>query len=324
MKKNTCPLRIQLHPGKKLSDHKRLVVGLLLVMASASGAAQAQESSELFSISGSLEAGTEYNSNVSVSEIESASGESDMAAAIDAALDMNWKPSERLSIDAGYSLTSRRYDDFDAFDLDMHLLYGDVSYDFEQFTLGANYYYADAQLGGDDFLTLKQQSLYAGKLLNDSLYLRGALNFSDKDFNNFSARNADSEGVSIDAFWFFNQGQSTVVLGYAYDNEDTRSAAFAYDADTLRTRFTHRFAWNGRESNVQLGGRAQFRDYKGITPSIGRPRDDRQFVVDARVEVKLMPWLSVFGNVERGDYSSRLSSADYTENRIGAGLKLAF
>jgi len=32
----------------------------------------------------------------------------------------------------------------------------------------------------------------------------------------------------------------------------------------------------------------------------------------------------VFGNVERGDYSSRLSSADYTENRIGAGLKLAF
>lgn len=314
------------HPFTIESSCRELALGVAILLAPGltGSFVYAQDSSEPFSISGSLEAGTEYNSNVSVSELESASGESDMAATIDAALDMNWKPSERLSVDAGYSLTSRQYDDFDAFDLDMHLLYGDVSYDFDQFTLGANYYFADAELGGDDFLTLKQQSLYAGKLLNDRLYLRGAFNFADKDFDNFSARNADSEGVSVDAFWFFNQGQSTVVVGYAFDNEDTRSPAFAYDADSLRARFTHRFAWNGRESNLQLGGRAQFRDYKGITPAIGRPRDDRQFVVDARIEVKLMPWLSVFGNVERGDYSSKLASADYTENRIGAGLKLAF
>lgn len=321
-------MKTRFHPQNLNSRFKKSVLAVAIcgaaAMSFAATALQAQTTDSQFSFSGSLEAGAEYNSNVSVSELESASGESDMAGAVDAALDMNWKPAERVSVDAGYSFTSRQYDDFDAFDLDMHLLYGDVSYELDLFTVGANYYFADAELGGDDFLTLKQSSLYAGKLFDERWYLRGALNFSDKDFDGFGARDADTEGLSLDAFWFFNQGMSTLVFGYAYDDEDTRSLAFAYEADTLRTRFTHRFAWNGRESNLQLGGRAQFRDYKGITPGLGAPRDDKQYVLDARIEVELLPWLAVTGQVERGDYRSRLASADYTENRVGAGLKVSF
>lgn len=315
-------------PNSLIFNQKFTVRGSLtassVLLGFLAAGAFAQSTNNSFTVSGSLEAGTEYNSNVSVSELESASGESDMAGALDAALDMNWKPAERISVDAGYSFTSRQYSDFDAFDLDMHLFYGDVSYELDLITVGANYYYADARLGGDDFLTLKQNSLYAGKLFNDSFYLRGALNRSEKDFDGFGARDADTEGLSMDAFWFFNEGMSTLVLGYAYDDENARSRAFAYESDTLRTRYTHRFSWNGRESSVQLGGRAQFRDYKGVTPEIGVPRDDKQYVLDARLEVKLLPWLAVIGQVERGDYRSRLSSADYTENRVGAGLELSF
>lgn len=295
-----------------------------ILLSLLAAAAQAQTTDSPFTFSGSLQAGTEYNSNVSVSELESASGESDMAAALDASVDMNWKASERVSVDAGYSLTSRQYDDFDDFDLDMHLLYGDLSYQLDQVTLGTNYYFADAQLGGDDFLTLKQSSLYAGRLFDERFYLRGALNVADKDFDGFEGRDADTQGVSLDAFWFFNQGMSTWVLGYSFDDEDARTPAFAYEADTVRTRYTHRFVWNGRESSVQLGGRAQLRDYIGITPAIGAPRDDKQYVLDARIEVKLMPWLAVIGELERGDYHSRLATADYRENRIGAGFELSF
>jgi hypothetical protein len=322
-------MRTHSHPGInkhtfKISVMTKAVLLGFVVTAATSVNVHAQNSGSPFTFSGSLEAGAEYNSNVSVSELESASGESDMAGALDAALDMNWKPAERVTVDAGYSFTSRQYDDFDAFDLDMHLLYGDVSYELDLFTVGANYYFADAQLGGDDFLTLKQRSLYAGKLFDERWYLRAALNFSDKDFDGFGARDASNEGLSLDAFWFFNQGMSTLVAGYAYEDEDTRADQFAYKADTLRTRFTHRFLWNGRESSLQLGGRAQFRDYQGITPDIGIARDDKQYVLDASVEVNLMPWLAVTGKVERGDYRSRLASADYTENRIKAGLKVSF
>jgi opacity protein-like surface antigen len=296
---------------------------ILLASASWTNTAQAQDT-DTFSISGSVSGGVEYNSNVSIAELESATGESDTAAIAEAALDLNWRPAERLSIDTGYSYSGSRYRDIDAFDLDLHLLYADVSYEFDSFSLGSNYYYADANLGGDDFLTLKQSSLYAGKLFSDQLYLRGALNFADKSFDNFPERNADSEGVSMDLFWFFNEGRSTLVLGYAHDDEDARDRAFSYTGNTLRLRYSNRFSVNGRNAEFQLGVRAQDRDYRGINPEIGVRRDDRQYLGDARLEVSLTSYLAIAAKLERADFRSNLASADYAENRASVSLKLAF
>lgn len=303
----------------------RSIAALALAIGAALSAhGLSAQTGEPLTLSGSVELGAEHNSNVSVSELESATGESDVAATLDAGFDASWQATERLSVDAGYSYSGRRYDEFDAFDLDLHLLYGDLSYDFDLFSLGTNYYYADARLGGDDFLTLKQYSVYAGKLFADQWYLRGALNFADKSFNNFAARDADSEGVSLDAFWFFNQGRSTLVFGYAFDDEDARVNAFSYRANTMRVRYTNRFNVIGKDAQLQLGVRVQDRDYRGITPEINARRDDRQYTTEARVEVSLNSYLSVSTQFERAAFRSNLASADYTENRVSASLKLAF
>jgi len=296
---------------------------VLLASACWINAALAQDA-DGFSVSGSVSGGVEYNSNVSITELESATGESDTAAIAEAALDLNWRPADRLSLDAGYSYSGSRYSDFDAFDLDLHLLYADVSYEFDSFSLGTNYYFADANLGGDDFLTLKQYSLYAGKLFTDQLYLRGALNFSDKSFDNFPQRNAKSDGLSMDLFWFFNQGRSTLVFGYAHEDEDARERAFSYAANTLRLRYSNRFTVDGKNAEFQLGMRAQDRDYRGISPEIGVRRGDRQYVGDARVEVSLNSYLAISAKLERADFRSNLASADYAENRASVSLKLAF
>lgn len=296
---------------------------LLIATGMASGVAIAQSSDE-FTVSGSLEAGAEYNSNVSVSELESATGESDTAGTLDAAVDANWQVTDRLSVDTGYSFSGERYQDFDAFDLDLHLLYGDVSYELDAFSLGSNYYYADANLGGDDFLTLKRYSFYAGKLFADQWFLRGALNFADKSFDDFAQRDADSEGLSLDAFWFFNAGRSNLVLGYAFDEEQARDTAFSYDADTLRLRYTHRFDLLGNDTELRLGTRWQDRSYQTVTPGLGARRDDRQHITDARLEMSLTEQLAAAVQLERGDYRSNLDSADYTENRASVSLTLSF
>ncbi|HDZ07802.1 surface lipoprotein assembly modifier [Pseudohongiella sp.] len=306
------------------STANRISTGLLLIATGiASGVAIAQGSDE-FTVSGSLEAGAEYNSNVSVSELESATGESDTAGTLDAAVDANWQATDRLSVDTGYSFSGERYQDFDSFDLDLHLLYGDVSYELDAFSLGSNYYYADANLGGDDFLILKQYSLYAGKLFADQWFLRGALNFADKSFDDFAQRDADSEGLSLDAFWFFNQGRSNLVLGYAFDEEQARDTAFSYDAETLRLRYTHRLDLLGNDTELRLGTRWQDRSYQSVTPALGARRDDRQHITDARLEMSLTEQLAVAAQLERGDYQSNLGSADYTENRASVSLKLSF
>jgi len=306
--------------------HQKHSLGLALVaaMSLSAGVAHAQNTSAPFTVSGTVAAGSQYTNNVSINEVEIASGNSDIAITVDADLNLKWRPTQQVTVDAGYNLSTRRYDDIDTFDLDKHQLYGDVSYNLGTYAIGANINYTDAQRDGNDFYSINQQSLYLLKPLNNNLTVRAALVFEDKDFDFLSARDADGEAVHIDGIWSLNQGRSDLVVGYAYHEEDARSSAFAYDADTIHARFTHRFSWNGRESNLQLGGEAQFRDYDGITPSIGRTRDDKHYMVDARVEVKLQPWLAVYGNVARGDFRSHLPSADYTQNIVGAGLKVDF
>lgn len=283
-----------------------------------------EQDDDNFSVSGSVELGAEYNSNLSVSELESASGRSDGAGVLDAALDLSWQPAPRVALDAGYSYSASRYSDLDSYDLDMHLLYADLSRDFGPFTLGANYYFADAGLGGDDFLELDQYSLYAGKLLNGNWYLRGALNFSDKAFATFAERDADNQGYSIEIFRFFEQGRSNLMLGYGYEDEETRAAPYAYEADSLRLRYSRRFSLASRDSRLQLGYRWQDRDYLNVTPLIGARRGDRRQVLDANLEVSMLEQLDLIGGWEYGNYRSNLDSADFNENRLSLSARLSF
>lgn len=296
---------------------------LIVPVAQAQEPAQ-QEQNQPLDFSGAVVIGAEHNNNLSVAELESASGRSDTAATLDANIDMSWQPDDRFAAAAGYSYSASRYQDLDSYDLDMHLLYADVSYDFDLVTLGGNYYYADADLGSDRFLELNQYSLYAGKLFGEKWYLRGAMNFTEKEFYVFDARNADNDGFGVDVYHFFNAGRSNVTLGYAYEDEDTRGPSFSYTADTLRLRLNHRFMLAERESRLQLGYRWQDRDYANITQSINAPRDDSQQVADVRLEVPMMEHVAVVGRWEHGNYQSRLASADFTDNRISLAVQLSF
>lgn len=297
-------------------------MGCAIALMTLSYQASAQE--EDFQITGSLGVGGEYNDNVSVSELESATGESDSATTVDGAIDLSWQANEKTNVTGGYSLSSQHYSEFEDFDMDMHLLYGDISYDLPFLTVGANHYFADAQLGGDDFLELNQSSVYAGKLINDQWYLRAALNVSDKEFTGFSGRNADTIGASLDAFWFFNQGNSSLVLAWAIDDEDAEQRQFAYTSNTIRLRYSHDTSLWGRVSEISAGIRNQVRDYDGITPSIGQTRDDEQLVADIEWSLNLTDHIATKAAFEHGDYSSRLPSADYQENRMRLGLELSF
>ncbi len=313
--------------GIKKAPHPLLTSVLGLAIAAPFVLAQEpgqREQTEPFEISGAVAVGAEHNNNLSVAELESASGSSDTAATVDANIDLNWEPDERTAFATGYSFSGSRYQDIDSYDLDLHLLYADLSHDFDLVTLGANYYFADADLGGDSFLALNQYSFYAGKLFNDQWYLRGALNFTDKEFDAFSTRDADNDGFGVDLYRFFNEGRSNVVLGYVYEEEDTRSPFFRYSADTLRLRLNHRFTLADHESRLQLGYRWQDRAYDVATPGIGVPRDDNQRVTEAQFEVEMTDNLALTAGWEHGDYRSRLASADFTANRVSLALRLSF
>lgn len=301
-----------------------ILTGCFAASAALAQQAPQQEEEPRFTISGAAELGGVYNSNVSITELESATGQSDTGATAGGELDLGWRPTDRLTADVGYSYDGTFYQDQDEFDLGMHLFYGDLAYQFDHFSLGTNYYYADAALGGNDFLTMEQYSFYGGRLFAEQLFLRAALNAGEKTFDGFSERDADVEGLGLDAFWFFNQGRSSLAAGYHYEDEQARLEQFSYDGHTVRVSYSHRFPVFGRDARLQLGARMEERDYVGVTPAIATRRDDRQRVVDAELELPVSGSLGIVTKLERGDYSSNLASADYTENRVAMSVRYSF
>lgn len=279
---------------------------------------------DIFSYSAYVELGGGYSSNVDIEELEVASGESDAALLVDGGIDVTWRPHDRWRIESGYNYHTSRLKEVDEFDLSAHMLYIDASYAFNLMTLGGNYYFTDADLNNKGFLSLNQFSAYAGKMLNEYWYVRAALNFSDKDFKHIDARDAENLGFSVDGFWFFNAGVSSLNLGYDYEQEDTRAMRYEYDAVTLRALVTQRLSLQQREASLQLGYSLQLRDYDNPSPSIGRQRDDTRHNLNAQLTLHWTDNFDIIAKVKRAQYDSDLPSADYNETSIMLSAKLRF
>ncbi|RUO24364.1 hypothetical protein CWE09_10850 [Aliidiomarina minuta] len=274
--------------------------------------------------SGNLGAGAEQHSNVSVTEIESTTGEADSAILFEAGLDASWALSERFTLDAGYSFSDRRFNQFSEFDLRMHLAYLDLSYEAGDYSFGANHYYADALVDSNDFLTLNQSSLYVARFIGSQVYLRAALNQVRKNFSQLTERSADSQGLSTNIFWFSTDVQRFLSLGLSYTDEDANNNEFSYQAWGSRLRLSQRFQLFSRDARMQLSGSWEERDYEGVTTLLSEARQDTQLLAEANFEVALNQRLSLVAELERGRFRSNLAIADYAETRAGLGLRLDF
>ncbi len=271
-----------------------------------------------------VSAGAEQDSNLNVVELDKNSNESDIATLLNAKVDANWKPVEKLSLSGGYAYSTKLYQKNDSFNLAIHQLSADANYDFNVITAGASYHYADALLDGKDFLDLRQTSFYVSKLINDKIYLRAATNIQDKTFSSLSDRDARNTGFSGDAFVFFNAGKTFVSVGAASEDENAKAKQFDYKGINVRSKVSHKFSVADLDNKVQLGLRYTKRDYSGITPELKAQRYDTSHVADAEWEINFTSKVSLITKMERGNYNSNLAAADYSETRTSILLKARF
>jgi hypothetical protein len=269
-----------------------------------------------------LEAGAEYDSTLSVEELDRSTNQSDTAALLNGKLNGQWGATDRLTLKAGYSYQGKNYEDNSDFDFAIHQWHGDAAYDFSHFTLGASHYLAMADLDGNDLLDLNQSSIYASKLFDNHIFVRLAGNFKDKDFDSRPERDADSTGLEGDVYFFFNNARSFVSVGISSDEEDARSAELDYDSLGLKSKIQNKFTLLGKASKASLSYRYTDRDYDNITPQLGGPRSDRRQVAKLEWEMEMMPHLDIISALEYGDYDSNLNSVDYTETLASLSLRL--
>jgi opacity protein-like surface antigen len=298
--------------------------GALVLMSAAAHAQEAAPSTSGPTFTFEGKGGAEYNSNVAVQELDANTGQSDWAATINARGEVSGSPVDKLTLRAGYEFSQSLHEEFDSFDITLHRGYGEASYDFSGVTAGVIANLAQANLAGDKYLTFTQVSPYLSRQFNDTLFLRVAYAASDKTFEGRSARDATSDAVSGDAYFFLNGTKQYIAVSGKALEEDANDSSLDYGAGSARVRYVQRFPAFDRDMTFRAGVEYEKRDYDAPTPSIGAPRSDKRAGVDLSLEAPITDNIFVEGSYRYGDYQSNLASADYNEQVTSVKLGVKY
>lgn len=300
------------------------MTGLLLALSAGDLAAQAGEENgaeangdNRNSFSAELRVGGEYDSNVSVDELDASSEQSDYAALLEGQLVFQRRVSEDGQFTLGYDLSQSLYDEFSELNRQTHILSADLNTGFGDTDAGISYHYVNSRLDGNDFLTLQRASVYGSRFLSKKWFARLAYVYSDKDIENRRDRDADTNAGEIDVYWFRQGLRSYFNAGYRYKDEDATGDQFDYKSNSFKLRYIRRFELFDRLAKLELAWRYEDRDYSSPTLEIGEDRDDERNRWQVEVEIPVLEQAAVIVYYNFNDYDSNLQRADYRQHIAG-------
>lgn len=279
----------------------------------------AEEKGELASptFSAEVAVGAEYDSNVSVEEVDRTSSESDHALILDLELEMQQQFGERTDLSLSYNLSQSKYDEFTQVDRQTHIIGAELAVDTGELNTGVSVYYIDARLDGDPFLELWRFSPSMSGFIARRWFARGAYVYSEKSIENRPGRDAQTNAGEADLYFFRRGLRSYFNLGYQFKHEDAQAARYDYRSHNLKLRYIHRVEIFSRLSKLELAWRFEDRDYSADTPSIGKERSDRKnrWKVDLEIPLTERAAIQLYGGY--ADNVSNLPAADYDQTVIG-------
>ena len=305
-------------------------VAILSTMISTTGFAADKQVSDKqakaidYDISFELEAGSVYDSHLSVEEIDRNSENGDGALYYQGAIKGDVKPIETLSLSASYQYSNKAYQDFDSFDQTIGLLNVDANYQFDWLTLGANVIDVDADLSGDPFLSLSQQGLYISKLVDHRYFFRLAKNTAKKTFEQLVDRNASVDELVGGVFVFFDQAQQFIHIGYTDKYENAVNDEFDYDSQKIALKYSKKFKFFSQTGQWKLGLRHTTKNYRNSSSMFDEPRKDKRNVADIEVELGVMENLSMITKLEFLNNQSNVESQDYQSEQVELLVKAHF
>ncbi|MFQ3250807.1 MAG: hypothetical protein ACI9O6_002647 [Glaciecola sp.] len=288
-----------------------------LVAATSSVSALANTKSE-FSFDGEVNAGLIHNSALSVDEIDDVSNSSDNGNEIGAKLNARWSPKNKFKMVAGYSYQLQNYNTFSQYDLALHQVNLDTSYQLNTGELGFRMDAARASLAQTTFLDFQQASVYYGLFVQPQTYVRTSLKLKNREFAELQDRNADGKGVSADVFHFANNANTMLMLGLNIEEEKANNQEFTFKSFGLNSKITHKFSLFGLGSQVGLNWRYLKKDYLNVQEAA--ERDENRQVLTATWSLNIWDNFAIKTELERGDYSSELETLSYEQNLASLGI----
>jgi len=269
-------------------------------------------------------AGIEYDSNITVQEVDVDTGQGDIAGLLDFSANYKIEVDNSTTFEVGYSFSQSLHEDATNFDLQSHIVTALAKHKFDGFDLGVNYLYINTSLGGESFLQIHKASPYVAFFATPSLYVRAAYSYTDKNLETSNDRDAKTHGVGASVFYFMNHSKTYLMMSYQYDSLDANADHFDYNGHDLKVRYQVKFPWGARNARFRIGGRYMKRNYDGITPSIGVARDDERASIEGMLEIPFFDNWTAALNYRYTDATSNLPSADYKESLISFEVGFEF
>lgn len=261
--------------------------------------------------------GVEYDSNVSVEEVDAATGQGDYALTMDLGLEAKKGLTQKIDLAATYDFSQSLYEEFSQVDRQTHILGSDITLNNDTADTGLSLYYISSLLDGDKFLELYRVSPSLSGFLAKKWFARAAYVYSDKTIEDRPDRDADNNSGEFDLYYFRRGLRSYFNLGYRYKDEDAKADRLDYTSNSFKLRYIHRFELFSRLAKLELAWRYEDRDYQSETPSIGQKRDEQRHRWRGDIEVPLVGRAAVQLFYSYADYDSNYQPADYDQNLVG-------
>lgn len=265
--------------------------------------------------------GGEYDTNVSVDEVDLSSGQSDFATVIDLELGVKRSLSERTEASLNYDVSKSTYQEFSNVDRLTHILGADINTDLGSSNASLSAYYIDSQLDGDAFLKYTRISPSLSGFLSKRWFARGAYVYAERSIDNRSQRDAETQTGEFDLYYFHRGLRSYLNFGYRYRDEEAVADELDFDAHSLKLRYIRRFDTGERKVKVEAALRYEVRNYSSDEPTIAEQRSDDRLRLKLDLEIPLTQAFAWQWYLSYGDYISNLPRADFTQTIVGTRLQ---
>lgn len=262
--------------------------------------------------------GGEYDSNVTVDEVDLSTSQGDYALIIDAGVEASKALTQKFEISGTYDISQTLYKEFSRVDRQTHILGTDMSLDFDQVDAGMSVYYILSRLDNNKFLDVSRISPSISGFLARKWFTRGAYVYFDKSIKNRPERDATTHAAEADLYYFFRGLRTYFNLGYRYRDEDAKGDQYNYTSNSVKLRYIQRFEIFSRIAKLEMSWRYEDRGYSSPTPSIGEDRDDQRHRWRVDFEIPIVGRSSLQFYSGYADYESNYPQADYTQTVVGS------
>lgn len=265
--------------------------------------------------------GGEYDTNVTIDELDTSIRQGDYALTLDAKVGLRKYFTQDTDLRLGYDFSQDMFQEFSRLNRQSHILGASLGVKMQPVDTGLSLFYVNSLLDGRGFLELYRVSPSLSGFINRKLFSRAAYVFADKRIKDRAERDAQTHSGELDLYYFARGLRSYFNFGYRFKTEDANLERLDYQAHAAKLRYIRRIDFNAKVLKLELAYRYEERNYSGITPGFDgangyERRDERhRWRVDLEYPLTSQAALQIYAGYS--DYKSNFPISDYEQGVAG-------